>query len=159
MHPGIGLEGESRQARESWIDILFRLATASAGLVRDEIDLVKQEVREKVRLLRTGIIFLAVAIVLGIVALLSLDAALVIAIGNKTGFGLAALMIGVAVLIVAGTLAVLGIRRITGTHLKPEKTIHSLREDKEWLKQTLGRGWSAAVRTPGIGNGPGLGPK
>jgi len=159
MHPDNAREGETRQERESWSDILFRLATASAGLVRDEIDLVKQEAREKIRLLRTGLLTIAIAIVLGVVALLTLDAALVIVIGNEIGFGLSALIVGVAVVIVTGILAGFGIKRITGTHFKPEKTIHSLREDKEWLKQTLGRGWSAAVGAPGSGKGSELGPK
>ncbi len=157
MHPDNAREGESRQEREPWSDIIFRLATASADLVRDEIDLVKQEAREKIRMLRSGIIAVAVAIVLGIVALLTLDAALVISIGNKIGFGLSALIVGVAVVIVTVILAGFGIRRITGTRLKPEKTIHSLREDKEWLKRTLGRVWSAAVGTRGA-KGHGLGP-
>ncbi len=73
--------------------------------------------------MRTGIIIIAVAIVLGIVALLTLDVALVIAIGNEIGFGLSALAVGVAVVIVAGILAGFGIRRITGIHIKRAETL------------------------------------
>jgi len=107
---------ESKPERESFSNLLLRLATASAGLIRDEIDLVKQEIREKARALRAGIILITIAIVLGTIALLTLDAALVIAMGRAIGFDLSALMVGTAVAIVAMILAGLGIKRIS---LKP----------------------------------------
>lgn len=44
--------------RESFGDLLSRLATASAGLVRDELELAKQEFREKAKSLRAANPFL-----------------------------------------------------------------------------------------------------
>jgi uncharacterized membrane protein YqjE len=130
----IGVEQESRE-RESFGDLLTRLATASAALVRDELDLAKQEVREKIKSLRTGAIFTAVAALFGIIAIITLDAALVVGLGKIIGFGLSALVVGIAVAIIAGILAGIGISQFKKTNLKPEETIRSLKEDREWLKK------------------------
>ncbi len=127
--------GVERESRESFGDLLTRLATASAGLVRDEIELAKQEVREKAKTLRTGIILTSIAALFGIIAIFTLDAALVIGIGKVIGFGLSALVVGVAVAIVAGIFAGIGISQFKKTKLKPEETIQSLKEDREWLKK------------------------
>jgi uncharacterized membrane protein YqjE len=121
--------------RESFGDLLSRLATALSGLVRDELDLAKQEMREKVASLRLGIILAAVAVLLGMIALFTLDAALVIGMGKVIGFGWSALAIGVAVAIVAGIFAGIGLRQFRKTNLKPEGTIRSLKEDREWLRK------------------------
>ena len=128
-------ETEIGVGRESFGDLLSRLATASAGLVRDEIELVKQEMREKVKSLRTAMILAGAAGVLAIIALFTLDAALVIGVGKAIGFGWSALAIGVAVAIIAGIFACLGMSQFKRTSLKPEETIQSLKEDREWLKK------------------------
>jgi len=127
--------GVERESRESFGDLLTRLATASAGLVRDEIDLAKQEVREKLKTLRTGIILTAVAALFAIIAIFTLNTALVIGIGKVIGYGLSALIVGVAVAVIAGIFAGIGIAQFKKTKLKPEETIRSLKEDREWLKK------------------------
>ena len=128
-------ETEIGAGRESFGDLLSRLATASAGLVRDEIALAKQEIREKIKSLRTGVVLSAIAALLGIIALVTLDAALVIGIGKWIGFGWSALATGIATAVVAGIFAGLGISRFRNTSLMPEETIRSLKEDREWLRK------------------------
>lgn len=135
MRQEVPRETEIGMERESFGDLLSRLATASAGLVRDEIDLVKQELREKAKSLQTGVIMAAIAAVLGIIALFTLDAALVIGIGKAIGFGWSALAVGVAVAIIAGIFAGLGVSQFKKTKLKPVESIASLKEDREWLKK------------------------
>jgi uncharacterized membrane protein YqjE len=154
MRPEAPRSGEFKQEQESFGGLLSRLASASAGLFRDEVDLAKQEMREKVRSLKTGVIAIAIAVLLGMIALLTLDAALVVAMGRVIGFGVSALVVGSVVVIAAGILAGFGITRIKRTSLKPEKTIRSLKEDGEWLKRTVGDGWSAiGSAPPGDGRG------
>ena len=126
---------ETYGERETFGDLLSRLASASAGLVRDEIELAKQEVREKAKSLRTALITLAVAAFLGTIALFTLDAALVIGVGKWIGYGWSALVIGVAIVIVSGITASIGLQQVKKTKLKPEETIRSLKEDREWLKR------------------------
>ncbi len=135
MRQNIPEETEIGVERESFGDLLSKLATASAGLVRDEIELAKQELREKVKSLQTGVIMATIAAILGIIALFTLDAALVIGIGKAIGFGWSALAVGVAVAIFAGIFAGIGVSYFRKTKLKPEATIASLKEDREWLKK------------------------
>jgi len=126
---------ETSAERESFGDLLSRLATASAGLVRDEIELVKQEFREKARSLRTGMISIAVGVFLGMIALFTLDAALVIGIGRWIGYGWSALVVGATTIVAGGATFAIGLRQVKNTKLKPEETIRSLKEDREWLKR------------------------
>jgi len=142
------------EPKESFRALLSELVTASEGLVRDEINLAKQEVREKIRSLKTGILRIAIAIVLGVIALADLNAALLSTLGKKIGPEVSALIVGVAAVLVAGILAGLGMAKIRRTSLRPKESISSLKDDKEWLKQTVGRGWSAVGKQTSKIEGP-----
>jgi hypothetical protein len=128
-HTGLRLE------RESFGDLLGQLANNSAGLVRDEIQLAKREMSEKVSALRSGIALAAMGLVVGLIALLTLTAAAVIGLGKYVGVGYSALIIGGALTFIGAATAFTGIGRIKQTSLKPKQTIQSLEEDKEWLKE------------------------
>ena len=121
--------------RESFGELLGQLANNSAGLVRDEIQLARQEMSEKVSTLRAGITIAATGLVIGFVALLTLTAAAVIGLAEYVGAGYSALIIGGALAIIAGVTAFSGIGQIQQTSLKPKQTIETLEEDKEWLKE------------------------
>jgi len=127
--------GELSLPRESFGELLGQLANNSAGLVRDEIQLARQEMKEKVTTLRAGIIIAAVGFVIGFLALLTLTAAAVIGLANRVGAGYSALIIGGCLAIIGCATAFAGINRIKRTSLKPDQTIETLEEDKEWLKE------------------------
>jgi len=120
---------------EKMSDLLGELAASSAALIRDEIDLARQEIRESARQMRSGIAAATLGLVIVAIAALVLIAAAVIALGNVIGFDLSALVIGAFLGIAGGLTLLLAIRRIRRTHLKPEQTIETLEEDKAWLKQ------------------------
>jgi uncharacterized membrane protein YqjE len=126
---------ETDLPRESFGELLGQLANNSAALVRDEIDLAKQEMSEKIARLRSAVTLIAIGAVVGILALLPLLAAATIGLGHLVGMGTSALIIGVALALIAGVIAITGIGRLRRTSLKPEQTIETLEEDKEWLKQ------------------------
>ena len=121
--------------RESFGELLGELANNSAALVRDEIALAKQEMREKVGVLRSGAVTIAIGGLIGFVALLTLTAAAVAGLAHVMDTALAALLVGVVLALVGGSIAFMGIGRLKRTSLKPQQTIETLEEDKEWLKQ------------------------
>jgi hypothetical protein len=121
--------------RESFGELLGELANNSAALVRDEIELAKQEMREKVSVLRSGGVAVAVGGLLAFVALLTLTAAAVAGLAHVMDTALAALLVGVVLAAVGGSIAFIGIGRLKRTSLKPQQTMETLEEDKEWLKQ------------------------
>jgi hypothetical protein len=121
--------------RESFGELLGELANNSAALVRDEIQLAKQEMREKVTVLSSSAVTIAVGGLLGLVALFTLTAAAVAGLAHVMDTALAALLVGVVLAAVGGSIAFIGIGRLKRTNLKPQQTIETLEEDKEWLKQ------------------------
>jgi uncharacterized membrane protein YqjE len=126
---------EEALPRESFGQLLTQLATHSAALVRDEMALAKQEMRESVRSLRTGIVTLGAGALIGLIALLTLAAAAVIGLANFMHPGYAALVVGVVLAIVGGNIVLVGINRLKQTNLVPEQTMETLEEDKQWLKE------------------------
>jgi uncharacterized membrane protein YqjE len=121
--------------RESIGELVGQLAGQSSDLVRDELQLARQELTEKVTALRGGAILLGVGLSTLLLGLGTLTAAAVIGLGTYIGPGSAALLIGLAIAVIAGVLSGAGVSRLKRTSLKPVQTIETLRENKEWLKE------------------------
>jgi uncharacterized membrane protein YqjE len=119
---------------ESFGKLLGELASTSAALIRDQIELAKEEMRENLARLRSGLVALAFGAVIGILALATLCAAAVIGLGIFIGIGMSALAVGLGLAAVAGIIAGLGLSRLKRARLKPKETVRSLKENKEWLK-------------------------
>jgi uncharacterized membrane protein YqjE len=118
---------------------LFRqLATDSSTLIRQEMALARAEMRENVKSAARGVTAIAIGGVLATVGLLTLTAFLVILLGQAlANYWLAALLVGAALLVVGGILVYSNLIALSGEELKPEHTIDSLKEDKEWLQQEI----------------------
>jgi uncharacterized membrane protein YqjE len=132
--PEVGTNTHRHQ--ESIGDLLRELASESTALVRGEIELAKQEIRESITRAGRGLVFMGAAALVGWLALSTLVAAVVLALVPVLGGALAGLAVTVALAVTAGILVLLGWRRLKSTRFKPEKTLESLKEDKRWLKRT-----------------------
>lgn len=121
--------------RESIGDLVRQLANQSATLVRSEVALAKREVGEKAAAVSVDVAIVAGGAAVGLVASLTLTASLVIALIPHIGAWQAALTVGLVLLIGAVALAVFGYRRLTRETLKPEQTIESIEENKQWLRK------------------------
>jgi hypothetical protein len=117
-----GREGErlpeAGGQRESISELLGELANKSAALIRDELTLAKQEVREKLSAFQVGLIIIAIGAVIGLIALITLCAAIVIALAAYIGAWQAALIIGTVLALSAGVTASIGLQRLKRTSLK-----------------------------------------
>jgi hypothetical protein len=112
---------EAGTQRESTIsELLGELAKSSAALIRDELTLAKQEVREKLSAFQLGLIVVAIGAVIGLVALITLCAAVVIALIAYVGAWQAALIVGTILALTAGVTASVGLRRLKQASLKSE---------------------------------------
>jgi len=129
-----GVRGEA-DGRPSIGDLLRDLASESAALVRGELELAKQEVRENLAGLRSGLVIMAVAALVAWVALLTLCSAAIMALAPALGGWLAGLLVAVGLAVVAGLLFLSCLRSLKRARFKPQQTIDSLREDKQWLKR------------------------
>jgi uncharacterized membrane protein YqjE len=117
-------------------ELLKRLAGEGTALVRSEISLAKLEMREMAREVVLDSAKLAGAIGLAMVGLLALVTAAIIGLGNLLDgrFGLAALIVGVILLVIGGGLAAAGIKGLKDVS-KPEETMRSLQRDRAWAAQ------------------------
>lgn len=97
---------------ESFPELLDRLVKSSAAVVHDEIDLVIQQIREKGRAVRDGVLLIAIAAVFGICGLGSLCAALIIQLTAYMAPAMAALVTGVMVIMVGIVMAFIGFKTL-----------------------------------------------
>lgn len=93
---------------ESFTELLGQLVNSSAALVRDEINLVLQKIREMGRAIRRGILLVAIGAVFGIAGLVSLCAASIIQLTAYMSPAIAALVTGLAVVFVGIVIAFIG---------------------------------------------------
>lgn len=122
---------------------LFRdLAVASAELLRGELRLARMEAGDVGTRVARGTAQVALGAVLLLLGGLALATGVVLLVGDQwlpnDRYWLAALVI----LVIAGALAAwLARKGMSQLHAaRPEQTIETLKEDKEWLKQRLTSG-------------------
>ena len=98
--------------RESFTELLGQLVSNSAAVVHDEIELVIQGVREKVRAARSGVLTIAIGAVISFAAFMSLCAALIIELTSYLVPVIAALVTGVALALMGVVIAFIGYKRL-----------------------------------------------
>jgi hypothetical protein len=103
---------DSTTKHESFTELLGQLANNSATVVHDEIKLVIQGIREKMRAVRSGILTVAIGAVVSFVAFLSLCAALIIGLTPYMTPVIAALATGTALALVGVIIAFIGYKQL-----------------------------------------------
>jgi len=115
-------------------DLLKQLGADTGKLIREEIALVRKEAKDALQQLMTATMLVAAGAVLSLLALGTLTAAAVLALGENMGYDTAALLVGLILTAIAAGAMVWGVRRLRTVPVKPEKTLESLEETKEWMK-------------------------
>jgi uncharacterized membrane protein YqjE len=119
-------------------DLFRQLAQDSATLVRQEVALAKAELRENVRSVARDTAKIAVGAVLAGVGALVLVAFLVLLLGDAVGrYWAGALIVGVLLLAIGAVLAMSAMKRLKQETIKPEQTLETLKEDKQWLQSEM----------------------
>lgn len=127
-------------------DLLRQLRDDTTRLVREEVALAKAETVEKLPALYRNIAFLATGALVGLAALnillLSFGWGLrevFIERGMSEGRSmfLALLIVGMVVAILGGVLIGKAITALKETSLAPQKTVQTLKEDKEWVQTKI----------------------
>ena len=104
--------------RESFTELLRQLANNLAAVVHDEIELVTQEIREKARAVRSGVLTVATGVAIGFVAFMSLCAALFIELTSYMAPVIAALVTGAALALIGVVIAFMGYKQLKKSILK-----------------------------------------
>jgi fatty acid desaturase len=121
--------------KPSFGELIGRLATESSQLVRDEIALAKQELSEKVTRSADSGKFIAAGAVLGLLAVFSFCAFLILALAIWLPAWLSALLVTAAFGAAAFFTINAGIAKWQSVNKNLEQTMETLEEDKRWIKQ------------------------
>jgi uncharacterized membrane protein YqjE len=118
-------------------DLFSDLSQKASFLVRQEVQLAKVEMKEKVATAGRELALIGVGIFLANAALLSLVAFLIALLSQWMAVWLAALLVGIVLAIVAGGLIWNGINTLKQLDPTPQQTVTTLQENKEWLAQQM----------------------
>lgn len=132
--------------QESIGDLIGRLRDDSTALIRDEVALAKTEISEKLSMagknggiVAAGALVGYSALVILLIAIGSLitaglvEAGFSLAMGNFLGLAIVAIVVG----IISAVLIKSALERLKASNLVPERTVQSLKEDKEFAKQQI----------------------
>lgn len=126
---------ESRQER-SLGELFADLARETSNLVRQEVELAKTEMGQKVSNVGKDLASLVVGGAVAYAGVLALGAALIIGLAQLgLPWWLSALLVGLVVTGIGYFLVQKGLSALKQQNLAPEKTIRSLKEDVEWAKE------------------------
>jgi xanthine/uracil permease len=118
-------------------ELFADLSRKTTLLVRQELELAKTEMTEKATEAGKNIGFLIAGGAVLYMGLLFILAAVAILLATVVPDWLAALIVGLVVAVIGLVLVQRGRAALKQTTLKPEKTIESLKEDKEWVQQQV----------------------
>jgi len=128
---------DSRRQQQSITDLLQRLARDATILVRDEVELVRAEAREAIDRTRHSITQLVSAAIFFMIGGIALTAALIIGLAEFMDEWIAALVVGIAALLIGWALRSRASSNMSARALKPSRTAESLRRDRDMLKEKL----------------------
>jgi uncharacterized membrane protein YqjE len=119
-------------------ELVKELASQTSTLVRQEIKLAQAEVTERGKVASRGAGMLAGAAVAALLALGALTALLIVALDAAMPLWLAALIVTVLWLAVAGALAAAGRSALRASTPPAPQTVETVKEDIQWAKTQTG---------------------
>jgi Putative Actinobacterial Holin-X, holin superfamily III len=124
---------EHRSLSQLFTDLMNEART----LLRQEVRLAKTELTEKASRVGKDVTSLAIGGAIANAGMLAIVAAGVMGLANVVPAWLAALIIGVVVAGIGLGMIQQGRKNLTQEDLNPRKTVKSLEEDKQWVKEQL----------------------
>ncbi|MFJ9391168.1 phage holin family protein [Nocardioides sp. NPDC101246] len=123
------------QTDASMGELVSRLSTEVSGLMRGELELARLELTEKAKHTGKGAGAFGAAGLVALYGLGVLIAAAILALALVMDAWLAAVLVGVVLLAIAGGIAVFGKKQVSeGVPMKPERAAENLRRDVEAVR-------------------------
>ena len=128
----------STDANSASLGRLFRdLADDISDLTRKEIELARTETMEKVSNASKAVVTMAAGGFIAYAGLLFLLAAAVLAIATWVPYWLSAVIVG-GVAVIVGLIMLQGGRSaLQNTNITPEKTVDTMKENAQWVKEKI----------------------
>lgn len=117
--------------------LFTELTRETATLLRQEVQLARTELTEKIGQAGWGLAATVAGGLLLFVAVQALAAAAVLGLATRIEPWQAALLVGIAVALVGGAVLAKGIANLKGRNLAPRRTLESLRDSTRWAKERM----------------------
>jgi uncharacterized membrane protein YqjE len=119
-------------------DLFSRLAEETSNLVRQEVRLAKAELTESAQQVGRSIASLLIGGAIAYAGFLAILAAIIVGLGQLgLPWWLAALIVGIVVVAIGYVLISRARSGLQASNLMPDRTIESLKEDREWAKEQI----------------------
>jgi hypothetical protein len=123
------------EAEPSLGELFKQLAQDSSTLIKQEVALAKTELTSSLSRAAVDATMLTIWGGVAMVGALVLVAFLVVGLGDLIdSYWLSALIVGLLFMIVGGALAVSYLNKLKHMEMKPDATIQTLKEDKQWAQ-------------------------
>jgi uncharacterized membrane protein YqjE len=136
-----GIPGNDARAQGSGGESLGSLVAGIVEdlqrIVRGEVQLAKTELKEDAGAIGKGAGMVAGAAFVGVVGFIFLMLAVTYLLNKSLEMWLSAGIVGLALAIIAAILAMVGKNRLSAATLKPDQTIDSVKEDREWASRQI----------------------
>ena len=120
---------DTNSKKEGSLGALFAdLSDKTTLLIREEINLAKQEMTDKVKRGAMDVVSFLIGAFIAYIGLLALIAAAAIALALVLPDWVATLIVGLVVIAIGGIMVVVGINSLKDINLKPERTINTLKD-------------------------------
>jgi len=107
------------------------------NIVRGEVQLAKTELKEDAGKLGKGAGMLVGGALVGLVGFIFLMLALTYLLNKAMQMWLAAGLVGLALVVIAAILVMVGRNQMSAANLKPQQTIDSVKEDQQWASRQI----------------------
>ena len=129
---------QERKDERSLGELFGDLAKETSDLVRQEVQLAKTEMTQKVSAVGKDAGMIAAGGFVAYAGFLALVATLIIALGQLgLPWWLSALIVGVVVAAVGYLLIQKGINAIKHMNMAPQQTIQTIKEDRQWASEQM----------------------
>ena len=116
-------------------DVLQDILRNLQEIVRSEVRLAKVEIRDEARRAVSSSMWIAAGLVGALSAWIFLLWTVAYLLATSMSMWAATLMVAVVMACIAGVLVIGGIRRVKRIQPIPERTVESIKENLEWMKQ------------------------
>ncbi len=129
--------GRAQTGGASLGDTVTGLIQDLQDISRGEVQLAKTEIKEDTSKLGKALGMIGAAAMVGLVGFIFIMLSLTYLLNKSMEMWLAAGIVGLALLVIGAILVIVGKNQMQQANLKPDKTIESLKEDKEWASHQI----------------------
>ncbi len=137
-YPEDGLPRSEQVAQTSIGELIGDISNDLSTLFRQEVELAKAELKQEAAKAGKAAGMLGVAGFAAYLAVVLLSFALVFALANVMDAGWAALIVAAIWAVVGGVMFVTGRNKLKTVDPVPHRTVDTLKEDAQWLKNPTG---------------------